>query len=411
VNTATLSADSQVILLLCTGLALPRRDSELKPLSRSEWNDVARAIGASPLKRPAALLHTAEPVVRDLDIRPALTERIPRLLARGGQLAIELERLGGLGIWTLTRADPHYPFRLKDRLKGLAPPVMFGAGPLEPLNSDGIAIVGSRDVDAAGSAFASELGRLCARSGVTVFSGGARGVDRLAADGALEQGGHAVAVLADSLQESLRRKELRNSVLSGRLTLLTASAPSARFTVAAAMGRNKLIYALSSAAVVVSSGLDTGGTWAGAIENLRAGWVPLFVRDGDEVPEGNRGLIKRGGRAVTSEGLAASLDHILAAPLRPQPSLVGESAAPYSADEGLQAAADLFPVVWPRLAAFLLEPRTESAVADAFHLQKAQAKAWLQRALDEGRVRKLSNPIRFEWIQTTADPQASLFER
>jgi predicted Rossmann fold nucleotide-binding protein DprA/Smf involved in DNA uptake len=334
------------------------------------------------------------------------------LLARGGQLAIELERLGALGIWTLTRADPHYPFRLKDRLKGLAPPVMFGAGPLEPLNSRGIAIVGSRDVDAAGSAFASELGRLCARSGVTVFSGGARGVDRLAADGALEQRGHAVAVLADSLQESLRRKELRNAVLSGRLTLVTASAPSARFTVAAAMGRNKLIYALSSAAVVVSSGLDTGGTWAGAVENLRAGWVPLFVRDDDEVPEGNRGLIKKGGRAVKPEGLAASLDHILAAPaLRPQSSLVRESAAPYSADEGVQAAADLFPVVWPRLAAFLLEPRTETAVADAFQLQKAQAKAWLQRALDEGRVRKLSNPIRFEWIQTTADPQASLFER
>jgi hypothetical protein len=63
------------------------------------------------------------------------------------------------------------------------------------------------------------------------------------------------------------------------------------------------------------------------------------------------------------------------------------------------------------LAAFLLEPRTETAVADAFHLQKAQAKAWLLRALDEGRVRQLSNPIRFEWIQTTADPQASLFER
>ena len=102
-----------------------------------------------------------------------------------------------------------------------------------------------------------------------------------------------------------------------------------------------------------------------------AGWVPLFVRDGDEVPEGNRGLIKRGGRAVTSEALAASLNHILAAPaLRPQPSLVRESAAAYSADEGSQAAADLFPVVWPRLAAFLLEPRTETAVADAFHLQK-----------------------------------------
>ena len=318
-SSASVSADSQVILLLCTALALPRRDSELEPLSRSEWNDVARAIDASALKRPAALLNAAGSLARDLDITPELTERIAALLARGGQLSIELERLGALGIWILTRADSKYPSRLKDRLKGLAPPVLFGAGSQERLNDRGIAIVGSRDVDAAGGAFASELGRLCARSGVTVFSGGARGVDRLAADGALEQGGRAVAVLADSLQDSLRRKELRNAVLSGGLTLVTPSAPSARFSAAAAVGRNKLIYALSSAAVVVSSALDSGGTWSGAIENLRAGWVPLFVRDGDDVPDGNRELIKRGGRAVTIDAVGSSLDAILDAPALEMP--------------------------------------------------------------------------------------------
>jgi DNA processing protein len=77
------------------------------------------------------------------------------------------------------------------------------------------------------------------------------------------------------------------------------------------MGRNKLIYALSSAAVVVSSAVDTGGTWAGAIENLRAGWVPLFVRDGQDVPDGNRELIKRGGRAISMEELESNLETLL----------------------------------------------------------------------------------------------------
>jgi DNA processing protein len=315
VSTARVSPDSQVILLLSTQLALPRGESELKPFSRSEWNDLARAIDASSFKRPGALLgaDTAS-LARDLNIEPALAERISALLARGGQLAIELERLATLGIWALTRIDPLYPSRLKERLKGHAPPAIFGAGPPETLHHRGIAIVGSRDVDASGSAFASELGRLCARSRVPVFSGGARGVDKLAVDGALEQAGQAVGVLADSLQDSLRRKELRDAILSGRLTLMTPSSPSARFTVAAAMGRNKVIYALSSAAVVVSSALDSGGTWAGAIENLRAGWVPLFVRDGRDVPDGNRELIKRGGRPVSAEELASSLDAILDAP-------------------------------------------------------------------------------------------------
>lgn len=422
-SAAPVSPDSQVILLLCTQLALPRRDSELKPLSRPEWNDVARAIDASRFKRPGALLGAAaESLALDLNIEPAFAERISALLARGGQLAIELERLGTLGIWALTRADPAYPSRLKERLKGQAPPVLFGAGPRDTLNHRGIAIVGSRDVDEAGSAFASELGRLCARAALSVFSGGARGVDRLAVDGALDEGGQALAVLADSLQDSLRRKELRNAVLSGRLTLMTASSPSARFTVAGAMGRNKVIYALSSAAVVVSSAFQTGGTWAGAIENLRAGWVPLFVRDGQGVPEGNRELIKRGGHPVTPEGLESSFDAMVDAPALPhQAALVRESSASYAAGQRAPASpadtasddaqtADAFRSVWPQLAAFLASPRTEVEVAEAFHLEIAQTTAWLQRAIDDRLVRTSGNPPRYERIDAADDAQGSLFE-
>jgi len=351
-----------------------------------------------------------------------LAERISALLARGGQLAIELERLGALGIWALTRADSVYPPRLKERLKGQAPPVIFGAGPPETLNDRGIAIVGSREVDAAGSAFASELGALCARSRVTVFSGGARGVDKLAVDSATDQGGQAVAVLAESLQDSLRKKDVRNAVLSGRLTLISAASPSARFTVAGAMARNKVIYALSSAAVVVSSAFETGGTWAGAIENLRARWVPLFVWDNQDVPEGNRELIKRGGRPINLEELQSGLDVLFDAPAVPQQALlVRESDASYAADQRAPAAvtegasenvqeADLFARVWPRLSAFLVKPRTEAEVAESFQVQAAQANVWLRRAVAEGLVRKLSNPTRFERIEAADDAQGSLFE-
>jgi hypothetical protein len=64
----------------------------------------------------------------------------------------------------------------------------------------------------------------------------------------------------------------------------------------------------------VSSAFETGGTWAGAIENLHAGWVPLFVRVGEDVPDGNRELIKRGGGALRLEELESGLDAILDAP-------------------------------------------------------------------------------------------------
>ena len=60
------------------------------------------------------------------------------------------------------------------------------------------------------------------------------------------------------------------------------------------MGRNKIIYGLSQCAVVVSSDYQTGGTWAGAREALKAGWCPVFVRSGPDVPKGNQELLKLG---------------------------------------------------------------------------------------------------------------------
>lgn len=422
VSIASPSPDSQVILLLCSHLALARSIGDPKPLSRAEWNDVARAIDASPLKRPAALLGaSADSIARGLGIGSAMASRISALLDRGGQLAIELERLKSLGIWTLTRVDAQYPLRLKERLKAAAPPVLCGAGPLESLSARGVAIVGSRDVDESGSAFASELGRLCASAGLTVFSGGAKGVDRLAIEGALDEDGRAVVVLADSLQDSLRRKDLRDRVLDGRLTLMTPSSPSARFTVAAAMGRNKLIYALSSAAVVVSSARESGGTWAGAIENLRAGWVPLFVRNGAGVPDGNRELINRGARALDGAHLASARDTILEAiASHSGAALVRESRAAF-ADDSAEAdlnggpgespdRLDLFPFVWPRLHAYLSEPRTEAEIAQAFHLHEVQVRAWLERAREQGLIRRLDRPTRFERVPDVENSQASLFD-
>ena|ERR1051326_40021 len=76
------------------------------------------------------------------------------------------------------------------------------------------------------------------------------------------------------------------------------------------MGRNKMIYGLSEFAIVVSSDHQTGGTWAGAVEALRAGWCPVFVRSGAEVPKGNEELIKRGALPLRQEDLQ-SMDNLV----------------------------------------------------------------------------------------------------
>ena len=63
------------------------------------------------------------------------------------------------------------------------------------------------------------------------------------------------------------------------------------------MGRNRLIYCLADYAIVVASDAEKGGTWAGASEALKAGWIPVFILDHVAMPEGNRLLLQKGGIA------------------------------------------------------------------------------------------------------------------
>jgi predicted Rossmann fold nucleotide-binding protein DprA/Smf involved in DNA uptake len=60
------------------------------------------------------------------------------------------------------------------------------------------------------------------------------------------------------------------------------------------MGRNRLIYTLADYAIVVASDAETGGTWAGATETLKNGWVPVFVLEHAAMPEGNKLLLQKG---------------------------------------------------------------------------------------------------------------------
>jgi predicted Rossmann fold nucleotide-binding protein DprA/Smf involved in DNA uptake len=233
-------------------------------------------------------------VAKELALPTDEAERVCRLLARSGRLALELEALFARGMWAVTRVDEPYPKRLLETMKHQAPTVLFGAGDLPLLSRGGVAVIGSRNIDEAGAAFAREVGRRAAAARLPVVSGGARGTDSLAMEGALAAGGAALGVLADSLERTVRQPDLRQLLLDGQLVLLTPYAPSAGFSVGAAMGRNKFIYGLADYAVVVSSDYQSGGTWAGATEALKAGWCPVFAREGPDVPKGNQELLKKG---------------------------------------------------------------------------------------------------------------------
>lgn len=225
--------------------------------------------------------------------RKVTAERLHYLLGRGMAMGLAIEKWQSAGIWILTRADSEYPKRLKHHLSDAAPPVLFGVGAKNLLNSGGLAMVGSRNIGDEDMKFTQAVARQASLEGLNLVSGGARGVDELAMLAALDAEGTAIGVLANDLFKSALSSKWRKHIKSRQLALVTPFYPEGRFHVGNAMGRNKYIYALSDFALVVRSDKGKGGTWAGAIENFNKHWVPLFVASPSNA-EGNKALASMG---------------------------------------------------------------------------------------------------------------------
>jgi DNA processing protein len=288
-----ISNDSYAVLLLCSDLAMRNAGIEAKAYTVKQWSNLSRNLSRNGLV-PSALFDVSSMEIRTkLSLPDAEVNRIETLLKRAGQFGIELASLNEKGIFTLTASDDDYPAALRTKLGELAPPVLYYAGSLSLLNNKGIAIVGSRDIDEDAFKFADLLSKRCISDGLNIVSGGARGVDSIAENAANNMEGSTVIVVADSLEKKIRQKETREAVMRKQAIILSAARPDMPFQTYTAMERNKYVYALSDYVVVVSSSYNEGGTWAGATENLRHGWVPLFVRKAENMPEGNSKLLDK----------------------------------------------------------------------------------------------------------------------
>ncbi|MEK0192215.1 MAG: DNA-processing protein DprA [Microcoleus sp.] len=293
-----LPPDTQAILLLCASFG-QNRQTEPQPLTLSEYNSLAGWLRENQMRPEDLLTPNCLNLLQNNPANNLDFYRVSALLERGVMLSLAVEKWTNQGLWILGRSDSQYPKRLKQILQHLAPAILYGIGKIKLLSQGGLAIVGSRHVDAEGLDRTQKIAQACAQEAMQVVSGGARGVDTAAMLSALEAGGTAVGVLADSLAASSVAGKYRAGIKEGRLTLVSACDPNAGFNVGNAMGRNKYIYALADRALVVSCSGGTGGTWAGAIEALeKIKDVPVFVRIDDAVPEGNRQLLKRGAQPL-----------------------------------------------------------------------------------------------------------------
>lgn len=423
---------TQAVLLLTVWFSKPAK-GDSKPLTPTEWGRFAQWLKEKGAV-PEMLLTSSDPrqCLHGWSDRTVTPERIARLLERSAALGFALEKWQRAGLWIMTRSDADYPARLKKRLKFDAPPVLFGCGNRKLLDQGGIAVIGSREASQDDLAFTSHLGGEIALQGFSVVSGGARGVDETAMLGALEKEGTVIGVLAENLLRAATSSKYRKGLMAKNLVLVSPFNPEVGFDVGNAMARNKYVYCLADAAVVVATGKDKGGTWAGAIENLKQEWVPLWVKPHPDLNSGNAALAERGGRllpeqasnvgALITQDIASkpqpvATDLFDAPPVpitrevqEPIPSTVAPTIAQASAPEVTLSMEcqnhESDPASWSFYDFFLrklaTETHTSAITQDDLHkcldVNKTQLSDWLKRALAEGKVEKLNKPVRYRRI-------------
>lgn len=402
----SLSPNTQAILLLTAPLMAGRSEPSAELLTPGEYKKLTQFLRERQ-QQPADLLAPGARELLENPQQPIDSSRLERLLARGFLLSQAVEHWQARAIWVVSRADAEYPRRWKSRLKEEAPPVLYGCGEAAILETGGLAVVGSRNVDDALIAYTEEVGRLAARARRTLVSGGARGIDQAALRGALDAGGKAAGILADSLERTALNREHRRFLMEGQLVLASTYDPAAGFNVGHAMQRNKLIYALADAALVVNSDHEKGGTWAGAVEQLdRLRLIPVYVRSNGQTGKGLEALQSKGALPWPNPETPEALAEALAAEVSPKKAALEQASLFSSIQEeptpahamperpALAPAEELFAKVRELLGKINI-PKTDAEVAADLQVSKSQAKEWLQRLVEEGLMEKHTHPVRY----------------
>ncbi len=212
------------------------------------------------------------------------------------------------------------------------PAALFVAGDPAALLGPQAAIVGARSASAQGLAIARDFARTLSRSGLTITSGMADGIDGAAHAAALESGGRTVAVVGTGPDLVYPRKHRE---LAGKIAehgaIVSEFMPGTEARPDHFPRRNRLIAGLALGTLVVEAGLQSGSlitarlaaeagrevfALPGSIHNPLAKGCHRLIRDGARLVETAAEIIEALAPAAQAQGagLRARLDEASAAP-------------------------------------------------------------------------------------------------
>jgi len=202
----------------------------------------------------------------------------------------------------ITVNDDAYPKLLKEIAN--PPYILYVRGRLEALNEKPmIAIVGSRKFTSYGQQVAGAFATDLARSGITVVSGLALGIDAIAHRATLDARGTAIAIIGSSLEDEnigpRTNFDLARNILLSNGAIISEHPLGTQATPFAFPVRNRILAGMTLGTLVVEAALDSGTL-------ITANLAVEFNREVFAVPgsifsptsHGTHNLIKKGAKMV-----------------------------------------------------------------------------------------------------------------
>ncbi len=266
---------------------------------------------------PAILKASKQQLLQVRGIGEDTAENIS-LWEKSADLAGELRRIREFGCHVLTQADETYPALLRQIYD--PPIVLYVKGALTAKDNNAVALVGSRMTTHYGIETARKLAYQLAYVGVTVVSGGARGIDTAAHQGALAAKGRTVAVLGTGINLIFPPE---NADLFQRITENGAVITQFPFNRPADKQsfpiRNRIVAGMTLGTVVVEANL-TSGALITANMAVEAGRQVFAVPGRIDSPrsKGCHELIKKGAKLCEgAEDVLSEFEYLFPASNRP----------------------------------------------------------------------------------------------
>lgn len=180
------------------------------------------------------------------------------------------------------------------------PDILFGIGNLSLLNSFSLAIIGARNYTLEAKILTSDLIKNLIKHKITIISGMARGIDSIAHEICIEEGGSTIAIVAGGFLNICNQK-IFNKIIKNNGLVISEYFPDIPSYKSNFPQRNRLISGISDGVIIPQASLNSGSLITGNYALSQNKPLFTFPRNmNEENYGGNNFLLTQGAKCILS---------------------------------------------------------------------------------------------------------------